>query len=528
MSKELMPGQRALAYRMRKTALGTCLCLLPLALHGAQFELGEDWEMVVDTTLSYGAAWRVEDRASDNLRDPNADDGNRNFDKGLISNRLSILSDIEITDGSNGVFLRVNGFYDDVYHRSTDHDSPGTYNSDPMYGGSAPSSKDFADGTVDQHGDDLRLLDAFFYTGFLVGDQYASLRIGRQVVSWGESLFIQNSINSANPVDASKANVPGIEIKEILLPVNMVFGQVGLSDRLSMSGYYQFEWEKTEIDAAGSYFSYNDMLDEGGENLLVPHPTIANALFPIPRSKDRTPSDSGQWGLAFHYLAPALNDIELGFYAMNYHNKTPELILDMSDPLAPNYYLEYLEDIRLYGISAGTVIGGTNVGLEVSYRDGQPVATANPAMAQVPYTRADMVQGQVSFVHLTGPNILADNVTLMGEVGANHVNDLNDGELFDVDQTAWGYTLSGTFDYNRAMPGIDLKVPVVISHGVDGVSASQASGFVEDVKKASVGLEAVYLRNLEASLNYTAFFGGGDRNALRDRDFIAFNLKYGF
>lgn len=269
-------------------------------------------------------------------------------------------------------------------------------------------------------------------------------------------------------------------------------------------------------------------MDEGGETLLVPHPEDPTALIPLPRGADDEPSDSGQWGVALHYLVPQLNDTEFGFYAMNYHNKTPELIVDVSDPMAPNYYLEYLEDIRLYGISAGTVIGNTNVGVEVSYRENQPVATAHPALAPVPYTQTEMVQGQLSFTHLTGPTSFADNISLAGEVGFTHVSGLSDDEIFGADKDAWGYTLSSSFEYNGALPGIDLKVPLILSHGVDGVSASAASGFVEDVKKVTFGLEAIYLRNLEGSLKYTAFFGGGDLNPLRDRGFVAFNLKYGF
>jgi len=244
---------------MRLSVLGgAMMSIVPYGLHAAEIDLNDDWQMSVDTILSYGSAWRVESADEDNLLDPNADDGNRNFSTGLISNRASFLTDIEVSDGDKGVFLRVNGFYDGRYHNDTDHDQPGTYNSDPLYGGSADDSTSFTDDTVDQHGQDVRLLDLFFYTGFSLGERQGSLRVGRQVVSWGESLFIQNSINSANPADASKANVPGIEVKEILLPVNMLYGQLDLTDQLSMEAYYQFEWARTEIDAAGSYFSFSD------------------------------------------------------------------------------------------------------------------------------------------------------------------------------------------------------------------------------------------------------------------------------
>ena len=80
-----------------------------------------DW----DTTLTYGASWRVE-RLVDPTINPanfNKDDGDRNFDKGLISNRISITTEMDLNYQNDfGVFLRARAYYDDVYHHSNDHD----------------------------------------------------------------------------------------------------------------------------------------------------------------------------------------------------------------------------------------------------------------------------------------------------------------------------------------------------------------------------------------------------------------------
>ena len=45
------------------------------------------------------------------------------------------------------------------------------------------------------------------------------MKVGNQVLSWGESLLIQNGINVINPLDISAFNRPGVEIKEGQLPV---------------------------------------------------------------------------------------------------------------------------------------------------------------------------------------------------------------------------------------------------------------------------------------------------------------------
>ncbi len=68
-----------------------------------------------------------------------------------------------------------------------------------------------------------QLLDAFLYHNYSIGDLPGSVRVGKQVVSWGESTFIQNSINSINPMDVAAFRRPGAEIKEGLIPVNMLY-----------------------------------------------------------------------------------------------------------------------------------------------------------------------------------------------------------------------------------------------------------------------------------------------------------------
>jgi len=42
------------------------------------------------------------------------------------------------------------------------------------------------------------------------------VRLGRQVISWGESTFIPNGINVINPIDVARLRTPGSELREAL------------------------------------------------------------------------------------------------------------------------------------------------------------------------------------------------------------------------------------------------------------------------------------------------------------------------
>ena len=89
-----------------------------------------------------------------------------------------------------------------------------------------------ADRSEDLVGKYARLLDAFAYARSTSGSMPAELRLGRQVVSWGESTFIQNGLNVINHFDVSALRVPGSELKEAFLPQEMAVFNLQFSDRL--------------------------------------------------------------------------------------------------------------------------------------------------------------------------------------------------------------------------------------------------------------------------------------------------------
>lgn len=342
----------------------------------------------------------------------NRDDGNIKYEKGdAFSNAFKVTSELEMSWRDWGFFSRASYFYD-------------FENSD---------RNDFAREAEEKVASDFRLYDAFLYKNYALGandEVSGSIRFGKQVVSWGESTFIQNGINVVNPVDVSRLRVAGAELKEAFLPTNMIWASTKFSDNLSMEAYYQLDWKPTEIDPSGTYFSTNDFASPGGSYIMLGFgtvtqpvnnpenyastcivgqpaagqanvansdrfaelsaiygPTTAAQLLAAacgvagPRLADRPARDSGQFGLALRWYAEALNQTEFGFYAMNYHSRLPLLsgravttVLPAPAANSAALIVEYPEDIHLFGASWNTTLpGGVAWQGEVSYRPNMPL-----------------------------------------------------------------------------------------------------------------------------------------------------------
>jgi len=186
-------------------------------------------------------------------------------------------------------------------------------------------------------------------------------------------------VNTTNPVDAAKFRLPGSEVKEVLVPVEALSFNIGLTDNLSMETFYQFNWKETAVDPVGTYFSETDLFADGGNtayndfsqtalgarNPLLLNNTVlgvynnpaligqsqavfgALGLYQGPGGKtfvypgdqiaqvakiggDLNAKNDGQYGVAFRYIAEELNSTEFGFYFVNYHGKEPSIYADLN------------------------------------------------------------------------------------------------------------------------------------------------------------------------------------------------------
>lgn len=371
------------------------LALLPLAIgltfsplaQAASFSWGE-LEGQFDSELSIGVSWATSAPSSDFIDPYNGgraaakttDDGRLNFDKGDIFSRIFKGShDLELRYRDSGAFLRGKYWYDfEVKDGSQEFYDIRDNGRDPL-----------------QKGSGIALMDAFVYHNYTIGNNPGHVRLGRQVVSWGESMFISNSINTINPIDASAFRRPGAEIKEGLIPVEMLYLSQGLTANLTAELFYQLKWAPSVVDNCGTFFSASDTLAKGCNDrlgLAVDRPRGAAPDIIYPPSnmttdynarygKDRDAGDSGQYGVALRWFVPQLNDTEFGLYAMNYHSRVPAFSVvrgyDTVIPGVPGvdgvsgpagYFLEYPEDIRLYGLSFQTSVAGSTLAGEISYR----------------------------------------------------------------------------------------------------------------------------------------------------------------
>ncbi len=521
------PKERTALFQLPRKSVMAAAIAASMAMPGAyalSFQPTDEVTIDWDTNVSYAAAWRMEDPDSvainGSATDPaaNRDDGNRNFKKGaMVNNRVSIVSEASVSYRNYGAFIRGSAFYDDVYFHS--NDNTGTFRDTVNHSSAAPN--EFTDATKKQNGKDARLLDAFVYGDFDIVGKNLNLRVGRQMVSWGESLFIPGVSGAMSPADGTKSNVPGVEVKDVLLPVGQVFGQFDLTDNLSVAAYSQWEWEKTDINGVGSFFSVTDLLDAGGEYLL------AGPLNPALRTEDDLARDSGQWGVALNYFSESLgNGIDLGLYYINYHDKQPSTVINAIDGggfmMPTDYHLKYFEDIKILGVSFGTLIGSTNVGGEFSMRKGAAVRDVNFTPM-----RADIIQAQLSAVHAFGVTSLADDIMFSGEIGMNRVQSFDESQL-DGEKSGSGLGASVTFKYTNVMVGTNFEIPVKFSANIEGDSAGGKFTSTENSDRVSFGGKLIYQGNLESSLIYTAYLGDFEDNQYTDRDYLAFNVKYAF
>ncbi|HCB39439.1 MAG TPA: hypothetical protein DEP79_07095 [Gammaproteobacteria bacterium] len=417
---------------LRVSALAAAVsAAITMPAYGFEYKQG-DFYMQVDTTVSVGASWRASNRDYQQIGALNtvlatgdrsnahkhgsstADNANLNYQKGsTFSELFKITMDMELNYKNYGAFVRGKAFYD---HRIVNGDgvtdTPAYY--DQVANQLVLNGDELAPNQSDGRSADI--LDAFVWGDWWLGDKPVNVRLGRQVISWGEGIFFANGINSINPVDVNALLVPGSEVKDALIPLGSLYGSIGLTSALTLEAFYMLEWKETELPACGTYFSPSDLVGPGCYNGFVPYGMeyndVSQTVFPapaaavtLPRVGDHEPDNGGEYGVAVRYFAESI-ETEISLYYMNLHSRLPVIsghYADMdafltADPLglvgtllpppgsgltleqfrdglaalpeapgAPSsvlgtayllpygdYYLDYVEDIALLGASFST------------------------------------------------------------------------------------------------------------------------------------------------------------------------------
>ena len=428
------------------------LAALPLAIgmatfsgaaNAVAFNIGEV-EAQLDSQLSVGVSMSTQGADKRFVSMSNggeaaartSDDGRLNYEAGDVFSKIFRgVHDLELRYGDSGAFFRGKYWYD----FETKDGSQRFYDIDDS--GRSPLTK--AAGVA--------LLDAFVYHNYFIGNNPGNVRLGRQVVSWGESTFIQNSINSINPIDVAALRRPGAEVKEGLLPVEMLYLSQGLTENLSMEAFYQLKWAPFALDNCGTFFGADTLatgcvdrlvvggvdLPQGDSGLVVdsPYAPFGASSYIVRARKDKEARDDGQFGVAFRYFAPELNDSEFGFYFMNYHSRAPyysnvagrlagpaglvssgnlpntiyqipgmiDTVTGINGVEGPaGYFFEYPEDIRLYGVSFQTMAGSASVSGGLSYRPNMPMQINTGDMSRTALVTAGVPVPGVGVIAVPG------------------------------------------------------------------------------------------------------------------------------
>lgn len=437
---------------LRNVALLVVLAGSFSSVEAARWSFDNGWSVNLDSLVSVGAALRTSDAGcrfvgNDNggcagdaptplqEKDPansvsidilrlNQDDGNLNYERWQpVSANAQWTSDLAVTgnDGWSGL-LRGTVNYDAAISRTKRTDLE-------------PAAKDFAVSNP-------RLLDAFISKDMDVVGFPTRFRVGNQVISWGETLYILGGINAINPIYVPGSHSAGTPLKTLFLPSPMFALSTSLTDGLSVEGYYQWKWNAFDFDAPGTFFSTSDMLGEGGRGIYLNTATINAALGTsnppgtigdpgtfitgnrpgsvppepynrrlsheeladpatnpfgaelgtgtvIERAADREP-DGGQGGVALRYKFEESGN-EVGLYYLRYHDKIPygsyQVVNTTANPVGLELVLDYGRDRDLYGLSNNFILGDWQLGAELSYRprDGVPIDRSTVVDTNSPY-----------------------------------------------------------------------------------------------------------------------------------------------
>jgi hypothetical protein len=506
-----------------------------------------DIEIRWDNTLRYTAAFRLRGHDSDLLADPNADDGDRNFTPGPISDRVDLLSELDISKGKLGFEASAAAWYDTIYNGRNDNNSPGTFNPD-----TAPHNE-FTHSVQTLMGRDAELLNAFVYDSFDIAGMPFSFRLGRYTLLWGESLFFPNNGIAAGqaPIDEIKEfSLPTAEAKELFMPVGQVSASLQAVSHISIEAYYQFEWRRTRQPGSGSYFSTDDTLDVGGQRLIL---GPGQYLF---RAADQSPPALGQFGVALRWSP---GEWDYGLYALRFNAKDPQVYRRPGATLGPgnavtviapslvnsaigslgSYNLVFPQGIETYGASFSGYLGSSNIAGEISGRRNMPLLSKTlTVLPGIPadgdqhplYPVGDTLHLQVSSITDFPRKPLWDSAELSTEIAANHRLDITrNAAAFDSSRNKLAVIFEGLFTptYFQVLPNLDLSFPIGLTFGLIGKSSIDEMQNV-GAGQVDIGVTATYRSVWEGTLMFTHFIGPPDRQPFADRDFIALSVQRTF
>jgi len=388
---------RGFVLHVLSVAVGAAIAAPATAI---DFEVGDGWKGSWTSSFSVGSSFRARDRdprlygkadgalvgLTNGSGNNTIDEGELNYGKGdAFSTPIKLISEVEVKKNELGFLLRGKAWddYTLTHGDATFGNQNNGYNGYNFATNRLGSPRPLSDNGFEplNRYKGVYLLDAYAYDTFDIHNQPLQVRVGNQVVNWGESLFIQG-INQINPIDVPSFHKPGAQLKEVFLPVPIVFANQSLGEYGGFDLFYQVKWADTPVDmGCGNYWAvaagnigYSPGPCNNAVTLVGSNPFGVDANAYVKTIDGRKPKSAGELGAAYRFTSQAL-DTEFGLYGMQIHSRTPVVSVQFgqggtASPFAAEW--DYPEDIRVFGISASTNILGWSVGSELSRRNNVP------------------------------------------------------------------------------------------------------------------------------------------------------------
>ena len=425
------------------------------------FRVGEV-DGLFNVSLAYGLLARTQKRESEfigignggDAATVNVDNGDLNYDKGVVSNGLRATAELTLKWRNFGAYVRGYGFYD--FETELDDRNH-----------SALSSE--ANDLVGSGGD---FQDYYLNAALNVGGVPVQLRVGNQVLNWGEGGFLRFGVDVINPLDLIAISQPMTTARDAFVRQGMLWAAANLTETIAIEGFYQYDWQEVRAAPVGWYFSADDLIGGGGTGQAFSgfgqfsdRGTDLDAYFgltpgtlgfdrdfmKIPSAGRDKPDSQGQFGFTIQSFIHALNGAKLALHFVNYHSRLPlisgrtadqqavdetsnaavdmraaALAMDAGIPFdeartieetltigglanATRYFATYPENIQMLGTSFSTATPwtGTLISGEIAHHFGWPV--------QIP--REEVLAAALSPIEFTD----GFSQTSLGEFGANQV-----------------------------------------------------------------------------------------------------------
>ena len=585
---------------MKRTTVSMIVLLGTIPAHAADYELAGG-KLSVKGSITAGAAFRTVDQDAALLPNVNSsqvgiaggaitptagrnqDDGNLNFSKGdQTSQVLNGYLSMEYKSGDYGGLFSAKAWFDNELvngNRPWGNSANGYAPDAPLSDAGAQPRSRFK-GVA---------LDNLYVNGRnQAGGMPLDWKFGWQKLDWGNRYLVIGGLRDLNPIDIPALFRPGMlqRDQETRIPVPQIFARLGVTKSTSVEGFYQLHFERHAANQCGTFYSGADWTADGCNAVVFGNQTdraaIATNNF-IHRTGNVLASNTGQLGLALTQSVEQLGT-KFGLYFTRFHSRAGYASFNVSQraggaPYVPGnadgqnatYFIEWPENIRMFGLTFETAFkGGTAFG-ELTYRPNQPlqfnaadllsavVSTTLPtqlrdrANALPPggiltgYERHKAVQLQLGAVGQIPGVLGAAGMNWGAEVVYKGIPDLPDpnvlrfgrSDVFGqgpvngvcpppavptqctsdgyVSRHAWGFRTVLGLRYANAFEGVDIIPSMLFGQDVSGWSGDGA--ILQGRKLAALSLRANFKGGFVGDIAWLPTWGGTYNNQ-RDRSAV--------